>query len=61
MLAGFGTDLAERHGNDGWFIPVPANYVVDRGGIIRYAFVDVDFTRRAEPDDIVAVLESLKG
>jgi peroxiredoxin len=61
MLAGFGTDLAERHGNDGWFIPVPASYVVDRGGIIRYAFVDVDFTRRAEPDDIVAVLESLKG
>ena len=61
MLAGFGTDLAERHGNDGWFIPVPASYVVDRGGIILYAFVDVDFTRRAEPDDIVAVLESLKG
>jgi peroxiredoxin len=61
MLAGFGTDLAERHGNDGWFIPVPASYIVDRGGIIRYAFVDVDFTRRAEPDDIVAVLESLKG
>jgi peroxiredoxin len=61
MLAGFGTDLADRHGNDGWFIPVPASYVVDRGGIIRYAFVDVDFTRRAEPDDIVAVLESLKG
>jgi peroxiredoxin len=61
MLAGFGTDLAERHGNDGWFIPVPASYVVDRGSIIRYAFVDVDFTHRAEPDDIVAVLESLKG
>jgi peroxiredoxin len=61
MLAGLGTDLAERHGNDGWLIPIPASYVVDRGGVIRYAFVDVDFTRRAEPDDIVAVLESLKG
>jgi peroxiredoxin len=61
MLSDFGTDLAERHGNDNWFIPIPASYVVDRGGIIRYAFVDVDFTRRAEPDDIVAVLESLKG
>jgi peroxiredoxin len=59
MLAGFGTDLAERHGNDGWFIPIPATYVIDRGGVIRYAFVDVDFTRRAEPDDIVAMLERL--
>jgi peroxiredoxin len=61
MLAGLGTDLAERHGNDGWLIPIPASYVVDRDGVIRYAFVDVDFTRRAAPDDIVAVLESLKG
>jgi peroxiredoxin len=60
MLAGFGTDLAERHGNDGWFIPIPATYVVDRCGIIRYAFVDIDFTRRAEPDDVVAVLEALR-
>jgi peroxiredoxin len=60
MLAGFGTDLAERHGNDGWFIPIPATYVVDRDGIIRYAFVDIDFTRRAEPDDVVAVLEALR-
>src|SRR6201993_4066191 len=59
MLAGFGTDLAERHGNDGWFVPIPATYVIDRGGVIRYAFVDVDFTRRAEPDDIVAMLERL--
>jgi peroxiredoxin len=59
MLAGFGTDLAERHGNDGWLIPIPATYVVDRGGIIRYAFAETDFTRRAEPDEIVAVLQAL--
>ena len=60
VLAGFGIDLAERHGNEAWFIPMPANFVVDRPGIIRYAFVDVDFTRRAEPAEIVAAVAGLR-
>ena len=50
---------AERHGNDAWIIPIPATYVVDREGIVRYAFVEPEFVRRAEPDDIVAVLKQL--
>jgi peroxiredoxin len=61
VLAGFGIDLAERHGNEAWFIPMPASFVVDRSGTIRYAFVDVDFTHRAEPEEIVAVLRKLEG
>ena len=59
LLAESGIDLAERHGNGGWFIPIPATFVVDRGGIIRYAFVDSDFTRRAEPEAIIEVLRRL--
>jgi peroxiredoxin len=59
LLSDAGIDLAARHGNAAWFIPIPATYVVDRQGIVRYAFVDIDFTRRAEPVDIVAVLERL--
>jgi peroxiredoxin len=60
VLAGFGIDLAERHGNEAWFIPMPASFVIDRSGIVRYAFVDVDFTHRAEPREIIAVLQSLE-
>jgi peroxiredoxin len=60
LLAGFGIDLAERHGNESWFIPMPASFVVDPNGVIRYAFVNVDFTRRAEPDEVVEVLMRLK-
>jgi peroxiredoxin len=59
VLAGYGIDLAERHGNDGGFIPLPATYVVDRDGIVRYAFVDIDFTRRAEPSAVVAALKHI--
>jgi peroxiredoxin len=60
-LAAAGIDLPERHGSGGWLIPMPATFVADRGGIIRYAFVNGDFTRRAEPEAIVAVLNELVG
>ena len=59
LLAGRGVDLPARHGNEGWFIPMPATFVVDQHAVIRYAFVNADFTKRAEPADIVAVLQSL--
>ena len=59
LLESRGVDLAERQGHEGWFLPVPATFVVDRGGVVRWAFMDVDFTRRAEPDDILAALAAL--
>ncbi len=59
VLQSFGTDLTERHGNDSWIIPIPAAFVVDRAGIVRYAFVEPEFARRPEPDAIVAVLKQL--
>jgi peroxiredoxin len=54
-----GNDIAERHGNDAWFLPVPATFIIDREGIVRWRFADVDFTRRAEPAEIIAVLRGL--
>jgi peroxiredoxin len=59
-LAAGGIDLPERHGSGGWLVPMPATFVADRGGTIRYAFVDGDFTRRAEPEAIIAVLQGLE-
>ncbi len=60
VLQSRGIDLPERHGNDGWFIPIPATFVVDRRGIVRYAFADIDFTYRAEPDAIIGALRALE-
>lgn len=59
LLLKFGNDLAERHGNNAWFLPLPATFVLDRAGVIRWRFADVDFTRRAEPADILAALGAL--
>ncbi len=59
MLLSYGDDLAARHGNDAWFLPVPATFVLDRDGIVRWRFAEVDYTRRAEPADILAALRAL--
>ena len=59
LLLSYGNDLAERHGNDAWFLPLPATFVLDREGIVRWRFAEVDFTRRAEPADIIDVLRRL--
>ena len=60
LLIRLGIDLEERHGNAGWLIPMPVTFVIDQSGVIRYALVNVDFTRRAEPEEIVQVLHRLK-
>lgn len=56
----FEIDLGKLHGTGKAELPLPATFVVDRKGIIRFAFVDVDYTKRAEPKDIVETLEQIK-
>jgi peroxiredoxin len=47
-------DLANFHGNDGWMLPIPATFVVGRDGFVKARFVDPDFRKRMEIDDLVA-------
>ena len=54
-------DLREYNGNMSYLLPIPATYVVDQKGIIRYAYVNVDFTERAEPSYVIETLEKLSG
>lgn len=51
-------DMAKFHGNDGWVLPIPAVFVVGRDGIVKARFVDPDFRKRMEIDDLLAALES---
>jgi peroxiredoxin len=55
----WGLDLAARHGEEAWTLPVPATFVVDREGIVRYAFVETDYRKRAEPSELLRVLAAL--
>src|SRR5271154_5787723 len=56
----FKNDVALRNGEDSYELPVPATYVVDTKGVIRFAHADVDYmTGRAEPEAVVAALEAI--
>ena len=55
----FDLNLPAYNGDDAWELPLPATYVVDQQGIVRYSFVDADYTVRAEPADLVAALNTL--
>jgi len=62
LYSGLDLDLGARHGSaheDVWLLPVPATYIVDRRGIVRFAEVDCDFRRRMEPAAIIRALDEL--
>jgi len=52
-------DLKTYNGNERNELPLTATYLVDRDGIIRWAFVEYDHRKRAEPADIVRALQAL--
>lgn len=58
---GYGIDLAEYNGPEGAdSLPLSATYVVDRSGIIRYAHVEADYTRRAGVDELLRAVSGLR-
>ncbi|MCX2181258.1 AhpC/TSA family protein [Streptomyces sp. SKN60] len=54
-----GFDLQRVNGGHPRTLPLPATYVVDRAGTVRWAFVNTDYALRAEPSDILAALDTL--
>ena len=56
-----GVSLGQYNGDDSWQLPIPATYVVGQDGIIRFAFLDPDYTRRLEPADLLKALSRVDG
>ncbi len=52
--------MAERNGDDSYTLPLAATYVIDSDGVIRYAFLDADYKRRAEPADVLEAVAKLR-
>jgi len=61
LLRRRGIDLAERSGNSAWLLPVPAAFLVGQDGVVVRSWVNIDFTQRAEPSEILAALSSLQA
>ncbi|GAA5207276.1 hypothetical protein GCM10023323_22140 [Streptomyces thinghirensis] len=54
-----GFDLPRVNGGHPQTLPLPATYVIDQTGTIRWAFTDTDHTKRAGPADIITALDTL--
>ena len=55
----FGIDLVKFNGDETWTLPMPARYIVDQTGIVRYAKADPDYTIRPEPEDTLAAIKMI--
>lgn len=52
-------DLLARNGTNSWELPLAVAYVINSEGIIHYSFIDFDYRRRAEPDEILMAVGEL--
>ena len=59
VYAKLGFDLQRVNDGHPRTLPLPATYVIDRDGVIRWSFVNTDYTTRAEPADILAALDAM--
>ncbi len=54
-----GIDLSASNGESSWTLPMPARYIVDTSGTIRYARVHPDYRTRPEPSETLEALRRL--
>lgn len=54
-----GFDLSAAYGTANGLLPAPATFLLDRARQVHFAFVDPDFTHRAEPAAVLCALSSL--
>jgi len=60
LMAASGRDLPRYQGNEAWFLPIPATFVLAADGTITARFVDPDYRRRMTVEDMLAALKDAK-
>ncbi|GAB4324278.1 MAG: hypothetical protein Kow0074_17100 [Candidatus Zixiibacteriota bacterium] len=51
--------LSEYYGNEKGELPLPVTYIIDTNYVIRYAYLDADYRKRAEPAEVIEALHML--
>ena len=59
VYLGFGVDLPKHNGEPSWTLPMPGRYVIAQDGVIAYAEVNPDYTRRPDPSELLPTLKQL--
>ncbi len=58
---GYGIDLGSWNANKEWTLPVPAAFVIDKAGVIRFAHVDEDYKKRIDVDKLIEAAAKTAG
>jgi hypothetical protein len=53
-------DLERYQGVGSWFLPIPATFVVGTDGLIRARFIDPDYRKRMDLDELLAALKAAR-
>ncbi len=56
----FGIDLDKTQGNTERELPVPATFVIDSDGKVVYVDLDEDYTKRPDPNEVIAAYRAAK-
>jgi len=56
----FGIDLPAYNGDESFELPIPATYVVATDGTVVHAFIDPNYAKRLDPEEIINVLKEIK-
>ena len=57
MEAG-GFDIAPYMGNETWMLPIPATFIVGRDGVVKARYIDPDYRKRMDLDELLSALKS---
>ncbi|OUR74665.1 alkyl hydroperoxide reductase [Arcobacter sp. 31_11_sub10_T18] len=57
----FKINLPTSNDDDSYEIPMPATYVLDKKGVVIFAFIDEDYTKRCEPQLILDIIQKNKS
>lgn len=55
-----GLDVAKHNAMEKPELPLAVTYIINKRGVITYAFIETDYKKRAEPDEIIENLKKLK-
>lgn len=55
-----GVELEKYQGNQGYFLPMAAKFIVGHDGLVKARQVNIEFRERMEPEEILAALRDLQ-
>ena len=61
LMGASGRDLPRYQGNDTWFLPIPATFVLAGDGTVAARFIDPDYRKRMAVEDLLAALKNARN